>query len=91
MTEKNNNSLMYICHKGKSHFALPILNFLSQKIKLYRSESKYGFIHKIRLKNNKIIFVTGGTSWEIPVIIGLSGKLPFMQLGHSIPFIVFVL
>ena len=55
MTEKNNNSLMYICHKGKSHFALPILNFLSLKIKLYRSESKYGFIHKIRIKNFKII------------------------------------
>ena len=57
MTENNNNSLIYICHKGKSQFALPILNFLSQKIKLYRSESKYGFIHKIRLKNNKIIWV----------------------------------
>ena len=57
MTQKNNNSLIYICHKGKSQFALPILNFLSQKIKLYRSESKYGFIHKIRLKNNKIIWV----------------------------------
>ena len=57
MTEKNNNSLIYICHKGKSQFALPILNFLSQKIKLYGSVSKYGFIHKIRLKNNKIIWV----------------------------------
>ena len=40
MTEKNNNSLMYICQKGKSHFALPILNFLSKNIKLYRIQIK---------------------------------------------------
>ena len=53
----NNNSLVFICDKGKSHFATSILKYLSTKCTLYHSETKYDLLHKIRSKNKNIVWV----------------------------------
>jgi len=57
ISNKNNPKLIFISGLNKKHFAVPILNFLSKKIELSISESKYNFIHKIRAENKNIIWV----------------------------------
>ena len=57
MFNKNNLKLIFISGLNKKQFAVPILNFLSKKMKLSISESKYNFIHKIRAKDKNIIWV----------------------------------
>ena len=57
MFNNNNAKLIFISGLNKKHFAVPILNFLSKKMDLSISESKYNFIHRIRAKNKNIIWV----------------------------------
>ena len=38
-------------------FLLPILNYLSNQVRLLHSETKYDILHKIRSRNKKIIWV----------------------------------
>ena len=57
MSKGKNNSLIFICDKGKSHFASPILKYLSTNSLIYHSETKYDLLHRIKSKNKKIIWV----------------------------------
>ena len=57
MSNGKNNSLIFICDNGKSHFALPILKYLSTNSLIYHSETKYDIFHRIKSKNKKIIWV----------------------------------
>ena len=54
---KDKDSVILVSDKGKSHFALPILNSISKKMKSYHSESKHNIIHRIRSRNKKIVWV----------------------------------
>ena len=57
MHSNKHNSFIFICDKGKAHFAISILKYLKTKCKIYYSETKYDFLHGIRSKNKKIIWV----------------------------------